>query len=175
MKLEKRGDVTPEEAAAAEEVSQKSAGKQKPVLLYLVILFAIALFLILFSFLVQNHTSAMEMQELQNQADAAQELRIQYSESQAENESLRQQIESLNSQIAEDEKAQRAMELLWKLERLYLAGDNAGCQTVLAALQADDLYLSLPETTAAEGDTYETPRAAYDRILAELTGSNAAQ
>ena len=102
MKLEKRGDVTPEEAAAAEEASQKSAGKQKPVLLYLVILFAIALFLILFSFLVQNHTSAMEMQELQNQADAAQELRIQYSESQAENESLRQQIESLNSQIAEE-------------------------------------------------------------------------
>ena len=70
---------------------------------------------------------------------------------------------------------EEAMELLWKLERLYLAGDNAGCQTVLAALQADDLYLSLPETTAAEGDTYETPRAAYDRILAELTGDNAAQ
>ena len=173
MKLEKRGDVIPEETAAA-AAAEKSENRQKPVLLYLVILFAIALFLILFSFLVQNHVNAAEMQELQAQADAAQELRVQYGEAQAENEELRRQIDDLNEQIAAGERAQQAMALLWKLERLYLAGDNDACRAVLAQLQQDELYLALPETTAAEGDSYETPRAAYERILADLTGDAAA-
>ena len=91
-----------------------------------------------------------------------------------QSEELRRQIDDLNEQIAAGERAQQAMALLWKLERLYLAGDNDACRAVLAQLQQDELYLALPETTAAEGDSYETPRAAYERILADLTGDAAA-
>ena len=79
MKLEKRGEVSAEEAAAAEAAqetvqAEQTAGRKKPVLLYLVILFAIALFLILFAFLAQNRDNAMEMQERQAGEDAAREL-----------------------------------------------------------------------------------------------------
>ena len=129
MKLEKRGEVSAEEAAAAEAAqetvqAEQTAGRKKPVLLYLVILFAIALFLILFSFLAQNRVNAMEMQEMQAEVDAARELQVKYEQSQAENASLRTQLEEANALAAEESRVRQALELVWQLERYYVSGDN---------------------------------------------------
>ena len=174
MRLEKRGEVSAEEAAAAEAAqetvqAEQTAGRKKPVLLYLVILFAIALFLILFSFLAQNRVNAMEMQEMQAEVDAARELQVKYEQSQAENESLRTQLEEANALAAEESRVRQALELVWQLERYYVSGDNEACRAVLEQLRADDLYLALPTESEGESD-FESPRAAYDRIAAELDG-----
>ena len=139
MKLEKRGEVSAEEAAAAEAAqetvqAEQTAGRKKPVLLYLVILFAIALFLILFSFLAQNRVNAMEMQEMQAEVDAARELQVKYEQSQAENASLRTQLEEANALAAEESRVRQALELVWQLERYYVSGDNEACRAVLEAM-----------------------------------------
>lgn len=176
MKLEKRGKLSAEEAAAAEAAqetaqAEQTAGRKKPVLLYLVILFAIALFLILFSFLVQNRVNAMEMQEMQAEVDAARELQVKYEQSQAENASLRAQLEEANALAAEESRVRQALELVWQLERYYVSGDNEACRAVLEQLRSDDLYLALPTESEGEGESdFESPRAAYDRIAAELDG-----
>lgn len=171
MKLEKRGDNTaPEGPAAAEKAPQNSAGKQKPVLLYLIILFAIAFVLILFSFVMHQRSNAEVLKELQSQVDTLQQLQEveeKYNAATEENEALRQQVAELidqSSQAAQDAQARQALELVWKLEKLYDAGEHEACAAVIEALKADDLYLSLP-ATAAEGDvTCESPRAAFTRI-----------
>ena len=149
MKLEKRGEVSAEEAAAAEAAqetvqAEQTAGRKKPVLLYLVILFAIALFLILFSFLAQNRVNAMEMQEMQAEVDAARELQVKYEQSQAENASLRTQLEEANALAAEeDEDAVAALmnlgftrqESTRAVERAKAAGAVTVEEVIAAALR----------------------------------------
>ena len=75
--------------------------------------------------------------------------------------------DALTKQAEADARTHSALLLVWKLERLYAAGDNEGCLAAIEALQQDDLYLALPNETD-EGEMYETPRAAYDRILEAL-------
>ena len=127
MKLEKRAQSASEETAAQIPAAPAvENGRHKPVLLYLVILFAIAFVLILFSFIMH--------------------------------------------QAETDARTHSALLLVWKLERLYAAGDNEGCLAAIETLQQDDLYLALPNETD-EGEMYETPRAAYDRILEALSNT----
>ena len=111
MKLEKRAQSASEETAAQIPAAPAAEnGRHKPVLLYLVILFAIAFVLILFSFIMHQRSNAEVLKELQSQVETLQEL------------------------------------------------------------QQDDLYLALPNETD-EGEMYETPRAAYDRILEALSNT----
>ena len=176
MKLEKRGEVTPEEAAAAAAMQQKTEGKHKPVLLYLVILFAIAIVLILISFAMNQHSNAARLQELQSQVETLQQLQDieeKYKAECADNETLRQQVQTLSDQAEASSKAQQALSLLWELDRLYTAGDTEGSRKVLSELKKDDLYLSLPEQSAEENTTYDSPRAAFDRMDSAINGDQA--
>lgn len=179
MKIEKRGELTPEEAAAAAQAqeAQKEGGKQKPVLLYLVILFAIVILLLLASFVITQRSNTAMLKEMQTQVDAMQELRemeSKYNEVSDENESLKAQVQELEDQAAEDAKVQQALTLIWQLERQYASGNDDACRAVLKQLQQDDLYLLLPTEGSESEPAYESPRAAYDRINAELNGENKA-
>ena len=180
MKIEKRGELTPEEAAAATQAQaeQKDGGKQKPVLLYLVILFAIVIMLLLISFVITQRSNTAMLKELQSQVDTAQELReveAKYNAACEENESLKAQVQEMEDQAAQDAKVQQALTLVWQMERLYASGDNDACRAVLKQLQQDDLYLLLPTEGADSDPAYESPRAAYDRISAALNGENEAE
>lgn len=185
MNIEKRGEgITEEsaEAAAAETAapapSPAAGGEHKPVLKYLMILFAIAFALILFSFVMHQRSNAEVLQELQSQVETLQklqEIEQDYSNLLEENASLKSQAETLGEQVEtlrEDLSAEgsknRAMTLLWKLESLYRNGDREACAAVLEELKEDELYLSLPELWQDTTLQAETPRAAYERISAAL-------
>ena len=75
MKLEKRAQSASEETAAQIPAAPAAEnGRHKPVLLYLVILFAIAFVLILFSFIMHQRSNAEVLKELQSQVETLQEL-----------------------------------------------------------------------------------------------------
>ena len=167
MKLEKRAQSASEETAAQIPAAPAAEnGRHKPVLLYLVILFAIAFVLILFSFIMHQRSNAEVLKELQE----LQQVEEQYKTVSEENKALHEQVDALTKQAEADARTHSALLLVWKLERLYAAGDNEGCLAAIEALQQDDLYLALPNETD-EGEMYETPRAAYDRILEALSNT----
>jgi uroporphyrin-3 C-methyltransferase len=191
MKFEKRSDASSppsdggletaetQEAAPAEAAPAAPVGgnRNKPVLLYLVILFAIALLLILFSFAAQQRSSAETLKELQQQVDALQQLQDvqeQYAAATAENTELQQQIEEMEAAAAEASQRQQALQLLLQLQTYYANLDADKARAVAEQLQSDDLYLLLPTEaeTATETDTGESPRALYDRIAAAISDPN---
>ncbi len=176
MKFETRGSGAPETAELPEEVSGEGkknlTGKQKPVFLYLVILFAIAFLLILFSFVMQHRSNAELLRQLQSQADILQELRQieeKYDNALAEIASLKETVdglteenEDIRAQADQHFRAETALTLLWQLNDGYEQGAGEDvCRPLLQQLQEDKLYEALPDTAAA-GE--ESPRAAYDRI-----------
>lgn len=180
MKIEKRGTVTPEEAAAAQS-APAAEGKHKPVVLYLILLFAIAFLLILFSFVMHQRSNAEVLKELQSQVDTLQQLQdveARYKDTLEKNDTLNEQVSELEQQAAEASKVQQAQSLVWQLEQLYLSGENDACREVLKALKKDELYRSLPtESQYGEGEgakTYESPYAAFDRIDRALSGEDSA-
>ena len=99
MKLEKRAQSASGETAAQSPAAPAAeSGKHKPVLLYLVILFAIAFVLILFSFIMHQRSNAEVLKELQSQVDTLQELQQveeRYTAVSEENKALREQVETL--------------------------------------------------------------------------------
>ena len=180
MKIEKRGTVTPEEAAAAQS-APAAEGKHKPVVLYLVLLFAIAFLLILFSFVMHQRSNAEVLKQLQSQVDTLQQLQdveARFKDTLEKNDTLNEQVSELEQQAAEASKVQQAQSLVWQLEQLYLSGENDACREVLKALKKDELYRSLPtESQYGEGEgakTYESPYAAFERIDRALNGENSA-
>lgn len=186
MNIEKRGEgIAPEgtEAAkgaepAANTPAPAESTYHKPVLKYLMILFAIAFVLILFSFVMHQRSNAEVLQELQSQVETLQklqEIEQEYSDLLEENASLKsqaetlgQQVETLRENLDSGNKESSAMTLLWKLEQLYNSGDREACAAVLEELQKDELYLSLPALWQDASLQAETPRAAFDRISAAL-------
>lgn len=173
MKLEKRAQSASEETAAQIPAAPAAEnGRHKPVLLYLVILFAIAFVLILFSFIMHQRSNAEVLKTAVPGGDlagaAAGGGAVQNVSE--ENKALHEQVDALTKQAEADARTHSALLLVWKLERLYAAGDNEGCLAAIEALQQDDLYLALPNETD-EGEMYETPRAAYDRILEALSNT----
>ena len=111
-----------------------------------------------------------ELYRLPDTLQELQQVEERYTAVSEENKALREQVETLTKQAESDARIHSALLLVWKLERLYAAGDNKGCLAAIEALQQDDLYLALPNETD-EGETYETPRAAYDRILEALSNT----
>ena len=173
MKIEKRGEVSEQENTTA-AVPEQAPGKHKPVLVYLVILFAIAFLLIIASFAMNQHSNDKVLQELQGQVETLQQLQNteeKYHEAMAKNEELKQQIEELTLANKEAAEAHQALELVWQLENLYADGKLDECRSILSELKKDDLYLLLPPDTSEDEKAYpspESPAAAFRRIDAAL-------
>ena len=170
MKLEKRGELPADNTAELPSLTPE--GGRKPVLLYLAVLFVIALAVIVFSFALQQRNDTIAaLRDLQNQVETFQQLQdveAQYEAVQDENEALQGQVEELQSQADAAERRLQAMSLLWALEQRSDAGDIDTCAELMAQLQEEDLYLSLPGTGAGGS---ESPLAAYHRIAAALAAA----
>ena len=183
MKFETRGGGAPETppmeeapGTAASANGKNLTGKQKPVFLYLVILFAIAFLLILFSFVMQHRSNAELLRQMQTQADALQELQKieeKYNDALEEIAGLKETVDDLTEENANVRaqadahlRGETALTLLWQLNAQYESGaGKEACQPLLEQLQENDLYQALPASAPAG---VESPRAAYDRIAGAL-------
>ena len=179
MKLTKRGDEPtgaemPKDAGNA-PAPQKNSNAS--VMRYLVILFAVAFVLIIFSFVMHQRSNAEVMSQLQSQVDTIERLQKvegDYETLKEQSTELQTSVNSLTEQYNAADKENSALTLLWKLEKLYDAKQYDECKDVITALQTDDLYTALPDddtdVDAAAGEhTYETPLAAYQRIVGTVT------
>ena len=178
MKLTKRGEE-PTGAETPRDAGNAPAPQKNPnasVLRYLIILFAVAFVLIIFSFVMHQRSNAEVMSQLQSQVDTIERLQkveSDYDALKEKSDELQASVDTLTGQYASADRENTALTLLWKLERLYDAKLYDECGDVIAALQKDDLYTALPaddeDVDAAAGEhTYETPLAAYQRIADDV-------
>lgn len=158
----------------ADEKEQDRERTRRSLTFYLAILFAAALVLLLFAYLMQSRSSEATIDSLRESVSSLQNVQDLYNSAlelqdeidvlegqitqQADDlESLQQQLTQLQDQLAETQDAltqeqltAQALELLWQLERAYNEADTALAQELAADLQQDDLLTALPNQ-APEG------------------------
>jgi uncharacterized protein HemX len=156
---------------------QIKESKAKPVIHYIVIMFAVALSLIVLSFLMQqrNHNALMKgisASTVNTQTIMDLELKIKTIE-----DELTKASEQLNTMTADNKKLQetndalvrkaQAMEWLMELRQNYSNGKHSKARELAKKMQENGLIEALP-TESALPDT-PSPRAIYDEILSELS------
>lgn len=112
MKLEKRGAAAEETAAEEKSVPTIPVGKQKPVYVYIAILFVAAAMLIVISLLMHRHSNEEVIGELQSSVNALEALQ----ESQLQNMELQNQLEEKDDLIAQLEAQLSELEASAKTE-----------------------------------------------------------
>ncbi len=174
MKFEKRsGDEAETPSSAPEEAP--STGK-KPVVIYIMILFIVAFLLMALSFLMHQRSnsevlgelqdSVTAMQEVQATQDALLDLQNQLDEAQTTIDALKSSAEETDAALAEAQRENQALLALYTIQQQYSAGDLAGCQASIDALEASEYRDALPET-AEEGVTPPSQRYAQLKEAAE--------
>jgi cell division protein FtsB len=178
MKFTKRSEE-PDGAETPKDAGNAPAPQKNPnasVMRYFIILFAVALVLIVFSFVMHQRSNAEVMSQLQSQVDTIERLQkveSDYGALKEKSDELQTSVDTLTDQYNAADKERSAFELLWKLESLYNTQQYAECKNVITALQKDDLYTALPaddkDVNAVSGEhAYETPLAAYQRIADDV-------
>ncbi|MDR3728831.1 MAG: hypothetical protein Q3X94_03530 [Oscillospiraceae bacterium] len=149
MKFEKRS-----EGGGAEEVPQESrAGKQKPVFIYILILFTVAFVLILLSFVMHQRSNQQvlgelkdnvnALEELQDTMDENLELKKELSDTQEEAQKLQEQLDESEDQAQTLDQQSQALLLLYQLQQEYASQDLEACEKTLQKLDGD-LAAALP-------------------------------
>ncbi|WP_369283355.1 hypothetical protein [Oscillibacter sp. GMB15532] len=144
MKLEKRSTGA-EDAAPAPEVSTPGGKKNKPVVVYIMVLFIVAFLLMALSFLTHQRSNEEVIGTLQSSVSTLQELQ----KSQDENlrlhsrlEDTEKQVQELESQVKELEDAgvksddkTDALLSLYLLQQQYAAKDFDACRQTLQSME----------------------------------------
>lgn len=151
--------------------------KAKPVIHYIVIMFAVALSLIILSFLMQqrNHIALMKgitASTINNQTIVDLEL-----ETKTLEEKLTESTKQLNTMTEDNKKLQeskasleqkvQAMEWLMELRLNYSNGKQSKAKDLLKKMQENGLIDALP-TESSIPDT-SSPRKIYDELLSALS------
>ena len=159
--------------------------KRNPVLFYLVILFAAAFLLLLFSYFAQQRSNREAMDNLQQTSNSAaqtldqilqerDELKIQIGE-------LEQQVEDLKSQTTELDSARRiqnnninqlidqaeAMQWFWQIDDYYARGYYTRARNLIEEFEALGLKDSLPAENTTGTDRF-SPAERYQEIYDAL-------
>ncbi|WP_312942330.1 hypothetical protein [Oscillibacter sp.] len=144
MKLEKRSTGA-EDAAPAPEVNTPDGTKNKPVVVYIMVLFIVAFLLMALSFLAHQRSNEEVIGTLQSSVSTLQELQ----KSQDENlrlhsrlENMEKQVRDLEAQVKELEDAgaksedkTEALLSLYLLQQQYSAKDYDGCRQTLQSME----------------------------------------
>lgn len=157
MKFKKRGDGAQDSAPAPEEAA---SGRQKPVFIYIIILFTVAFILILVSFVMHQRSNQQVLGELHNNVNAIEELqdaldenlRLQkeLAKTQKELSSASEQLEREQALRKSEEDESAALLSLYSLQQLYAAGDYAKCEEVIDQYEESGVVDALPtESTDA--------------------------
>lgn len=176
MKLEKRS-AGAEDAVPAEEPSPNGQ-KNKPVIVYIMILFIVAFLLMALSFFMHQRSNEEVIGTLQNSVSTLQELQ----DSQDENIQLRSQLEDANKQVEEfqsqlnqlniakseaDEKS-AALLALYTLQQQYTAGNHDACKQTIQTMENAGQPALLP--TDPIGDVV-SPAQRYQQLKEAVMSS----
>ena len=161
--------LTGEEAGAAENTPEEaSAGRKKPVLTYILILFIAAFLLMAMSFAMHQRRNAELVGELQERSvSTMQELQASQDQVlalQGELRAAQKEQEALEKSTAEERAAQQqrldaqqlqidALTSLYSLQQAYSARDLDACKTILQSMEAGGIQSALAQITAREGIT----------------------
>ena len=122
-KLESAADVE----RAASQAARETKPKQKPVYIYLVAMFAVALLLMSMSFLMSHRSNQEVMGELQQNVNSFQLLQ----EAEERNAQLMEQVSGLEKEL--DEQRDTIFELQQQIDRLQKELEEAKAQLPAAA------------------------------------------
>lgn len=143
MKLQKRSTGA-EDAAPAPETSL-SGRKNKPVIVYIMILFIVAFLLMALSFLMHQRSneevigtlqsSVTTLQELQDSQDKNVQLQSQLDDANKHSEDLQSQLDESNTAKSEADENTAALLALYTLQQQYAAGDSDACKQTIQAME----------------------------------------
>lgn len=143
MKLEKRSEGA-EDAAPAPENSS-NGHKNKPVIVYIMILFIVAFLLMALSFLMHQRSnekvigtlqsSVTTLQELQESQDKNMQLQSQLDDAKKQAEDLQSQLDELNTAKSEADENTAALLALYALQQQYAAGDRDACKQTIQSME----------------------------------------
>ena len=173
-------DEQNQRSALQHEAEHASPGKKNSVLVYLVILFAVAFLLLLLSYFMQQRASREAYSDLQQSSNSAvqsldnmlqenEALKGQVEDLTQENDQLQQELEQAQAESQQAQTAQAHLEALNRLNQiraLYNAGKYTQARQLLAAWEAETpggVAAALGEISAA---LTEEERAIYDPLEA---------
>jgi len=168
-------------SAPKEEMSTASAPgqapvpskKAKPVIFYIVIMFAVALFLIILSFLMQQRNHEVLLKGLSSSSLHVQNLVDLEMDKNKLEDTLTETLTELET-VKADKKTQeeaatrqtQAMEYLMEVRLAYSAGKHSHARELLAEMQKQKLNEALPEASSLP-DT-KSPRTHYQELVDAL-------
>ena len=166
--LEEQAIAGEEEAETAEEpASEVPAGRKKPVLTYILILFIVAFLLMAMSFAMHQRSNTEAMTQLQSSVNAIQETQRTQEKIIEVQDALRQkeeELEALEQSTAEEQQAQQqqidaqqrridALANLYSLQQAYSARDFDTCRVILRVMESGGQQALLEQVTAQAGIT----------------------
>ena len=157
------------------QADRAKPGSRRSVLIYLVILFAVAFVLLLLSYIMQQRNSEETIDGLKQSVSAMQSAQDAYEENtllrqqleqleqqaetdQAERDRLQQQVQELQQQVQELEYTAQAMDWFWQLNEAYVRG-----RYTLARELIDQMGSELPHYLPRESITDNARFSPYDR------------
>lgn len=187
MKLEKRSSG--EAAPTASDVGKAPQGGNKPVVVYIMILFIAAFLLMALSFLMHQRSNTQALGELQSSVSAMQEfqasqekiIQLQDELAQAEKEldqlkeDYARDLQSANEQKEAYLDITAALTDLYCLQQSYSAKDYEGCGEIIDRMEKMGYPLLLSQEAPREGVTppherYQQLKDAVESKLAEQGG-----
>jgi len=143
MKLQKRSTGA-EDAAPAPEASPNGQ-KNKPVIVYIMILFIVAFLLMALSLFMHQRSneevigtlqsSVTTLQKLQESQDKNVQLQSQLDDANKKAEELQSQLDELNTAKSQADENTAAVLALYTLQQQYAAGDRDACQQTIQAME----------------------------------------
>ena len=147
------------------ETPPEKPNKSRPVKVYLIALFCVALLLLLVSFVMQqrNHLALQDLNDSISNNQAVADLQLENQRLQYELEERKNQEEDLQSQVEEKDKQVQAMEWLRQIEAA-VRSSYSEAKTMIEAFEETGLEESLPTESTVEDA--ESPADAYRTIYA---------
>lgn len=159
--------IAGEEAEASRQPAEAPAGRKKPVLTYILILFIVAFLLMAMSFAMHQRSNTEAMTQLQSSVNAIQETQQTQEKIIEVQDALRkkeEELEDLQKASAEEREAQQqqidaqqrqidALTSLYSLQQSYSARDFDTCKAILQAMEATGQASVLEQITAQAGIT----------------------
>ena len=182
MDLEKRSAAeeaaveTAETGAEEKKAPVVSADKQKPVYMYIAILFVAAAMLIVISLLMQRSSNQEVIGQLQssvNAIEALQESQVQNMELMGQVEDLEEQVEDLTAAAEESAKVTEALQWLSIIEQLYSAEEYLTCFETIEKFRLSGTVEYLPQDNTLT-ETALSPAERYAALEQAVTNMNIA-
>ncbi len=144
MKLEKRSTGA-EDEVPAQEISTPDGKKNKPVVVYIMVLFIVAFLLMALSFLTHQRSneevigtlqsSVSTLQELQKSQDENLRLHSRLEDAEKQIRDLESQVKEMNSAGTESDDKAEALLSLYLLQQQYAAKDFDACRQTLQSME----------------------------------------